>query len=44
LALRPGDHVVLCMRTAVAALSSASKDTYATAKQVRAIDAKCRGV
>jgi len=43
LALRPGDHVVLCMRTAVAALSSAAKDTYATAKQVRAIDAKCRG-
>ncbi len=43
LALRPGDHVVLCMRTAVAALSSAPKDTYATAKQVRAIDAKCRG-
>jgi tetratricopeptide (TPR) repeat protein len=43
LALHPGDHVVLCMRTAVAALSSAPKDTYATAKQVRAIDAKCRG-
>ena len=43
LALRPGDHVALCMRTAVAALSSAPKDTYATAKQVRAIDAKCRG-
>ena len=43
LAIHPGDRVVLCMRTAVAALSSASKDTYATAKQVRAIDAKCRG-
>ena len=43
LALHPGDHVVLCMRAAVAALSSAPKDTYATAKQVRAIDAKCRG-
>ncbi len=43
LAIHPGDHVVLCMRTAVASLSSAPKDTYATAKQVRAIDAKCRG-
>jgi tetratricopeptide (TPR) repeat protein len=43
LAIHPGDHVVLCMRAAVAALSSAPKDTYATAKQVKAIDAKCRG-
>jgi len=43
LAIRPGDPTVLCMRSAVVALSSAPKDTYATAKQVKAIDSKCRG-
>ena len=43
LAINPGDRVVQCMRTAIAPLSSAAKDTYATAKQVKAIDAKCRG-
>jgi tetratricopeptide (TPR) repeat protein len=43
LAISPGDHVAQCMRTAIAPLSSAPKDTYATAKQVRAIDTKCRG-
>jgi tetratricopeptide (TPR) repeat protein len=43
LAISPGDHVAQCMRTAIAPLSSAPKDTYATAKQVKAIDAKCRG-
>jgi tetratricopeptide (TPR) repeat protein len=44
LAISPGDHIAQCMRTAIAPLSSAPKDTYATAKQVKAIDAKCRGV
>lgn len=43
LAISPGDRVAQCMRTAIAPLSSAPKDTYATAKQVKAIDAKCRG-
>jgi len=43
LAISPGDHVAQCMRTAIAPLSAAPKDTYATAKQVKAIDAKCRG-
>jgi len=43
LAINPGDHVAQCMRAAIAPLSSAPKDTYATAKQVKAIDAKCRG-
>jgi len=43
LALSPGDRVAQCMRAAIAPLSSAPKDTYATAKQVKAIDAKCRG-
>jgi tetratricopeptide (TPR) repeat protein len=43
LAINPGDHVVQCLRTGIAPLSSAPKDTYATAKQVKAIDAKCRG-
>jgi len=44
LALSPGDATTLCMRSAVAQLSSAPKDSYATAKQVKAIDGKCRGV
>ena len=43
LAINPDDPVVLCMRSAVAALSAMPRDTYATAKQARAIDAKCRG-
>ena len=43
LAISPGDRVAQCMRTAIAPLSAAPKDTYATAKQVKAIDAKCRG-
>jgi tetratricopeptide (TPR) repeat protein len=43
LAISPGDHVAQCVRTAIAPLSSAPKDTYATAKQVKAIEARCRG-
>jgi tetratricopeptide (TPR) repeat protein len=43
LAISPGDRVAQCMRTAIAPLSSAPKDTYATAKQVKAIDARCHG-
>jgi tetratricopeptide (TPR) repeat protein len=43
LAISPGDRVAQCMRTGIAPLSSATKDTYATAKQVKALDAKCRG-
>jgi tetratricopeptide (TPR) repeat protein len=43
LALSPGDATTLCMRSAVAQLSSAPKDSYATAKLVKSIDGKCRG-
>jgi len=43
LAINPGDPIALCMRSAVAQLSSAPKDTYAIARQVKVIDGKCRG-
>jgi tetratricopeptide (TPR) repeat protein len=43
LAINPGDQITLCMRSAVAQLSSAPKDTYAIARQVKVIDGKCRG-
>jgi tetratricopeptide (TPR) repeat protein len=43
LAISPGEKVAQCMRTGIAPLSAAPKDTYATAKQVKAIEARCRG-
>ncbi len=43
LAINPGDPIALCMRSAVAQLASAPKDTYAIARQVKVIDGKCRG-
>jgi len=42
LTLAPGDAVALCMRAAVAQLSAAPKDAYATAKQAKAIGTTCR--
>ena len=43
LAISPGDPVALCLRTAVAQLSAAPKDTYAIARQVKAIETRCQG-
>jgi len=43
LAINPGNATTLCMRSAVAQLTSAPKDSYATAKQVKVFDDKCRG-
>ena len=43
LAISPGDPVALCLRSAVAQLSTAPKDTYAIARQVKAIETKCQG-
>jgi tetratricopeptide (TPR) repeat protein len=42
LALAPVDAAALCMRTAVAQLSTAPKDAYATAKQAKVIGTTCR--
>jgi tetratricopeptide (TPR) repeat protein len=44
LAVRPSDATALCMRTGVAQVSAAPKDSYATGKQLRAVDAQCRGL
>jgi Flp pilus assembly protein TadD len=42
LVIAPGDAAALCMRTAVALLSTAPKDAYATAKQAKVIAGTCR--
>ena len=42
LSISPGDPAALCLRSAVAQLSSAPKDTYAIARQVKAIETKCQ--
>jgi tetratricopeptide (TPR) repeat protein len=43
LAISPGDPMALCLRSAVAQLSAAPKDSYAIARQVKAIETKCQG-
>src|SRR5260221_6569072 len=44
LSVSPGYPTAVCMRSGIAPLSTAPTDAYATAKQIRAIDAQCRGV
>jgi tetratricopeptide (TPR) repeat protein len=43
LAVSPGDATATCLKSGLAQVSTAPADSYATAKQVRAIDAQCRG-
>jgi len=44
LSVSPGYPTAVCMRSGIAPLSTAPTDAYATGKQIRAIDAQCRGV
>ncbi len=44
LSVSPGYPTAVCMRSGIAPLSVAPADSYATTKQIRAVDAQCRGV
>lgn len=43
LVVSPGDATALCMRTSVAQLPVMARDAYTTARQIKAVDVKCRG-
>jgi len=43
LAVSPGDATATCLKSGLAQVSAAPADSYAAGKQIRAIDAQCRG-
>jgi len=43
LAIAPGDPLAQCLRSGVAQITASPGDTYGRAREVRAIDGKCRG-